>query len=281
MTANLLDFDLEGLAAFCEQLGEKRFRAVQLFRWIHQKGASDFDRDDRSRAQPARETASRLHHHRICLCFRARTRPTAPSNGCSMWVVAMRWKPCSSRKKTAAPCAFRPRPVVLWVAVFAPPATRAFRATSPPARSWPSCGMPSTSCASTSRRTERVITNVVMMGMGEPLQNYNALVPALRVMLDDHGYGLSRRRVTVSTSGVVPMMDRLAQDVPGGAGRVAARAQRCAAQRSGAAQPQVPDRRAAGRLPALTCPPRRATSSLSSTACSTASTTSPSTRRSC
>ena len=61
---------------------------------------------------------------------------------------------------------------------------------------------------------ERVISNVVMMGMGEPLQNYSALVPALRTMLDDHAYGLSRRRVTVSTSGVVPMMDRLSQDVP-------------------------------------------------------------------
>jgi 23S rRNA (adenine2503-C2)-methyltransferase len=58
--------------------------------------------------------------------------------------------------------------------------------------------------------TERVISNVVMMGMGEPLQNYAALVPALRVMLDDHAYGLSRRRVTVSTSGVVPMIERLA-----------------------------------------------------------------------
>lgn len=53
-----------------------------------------------------------------------------------------------------------------------------------------------------------------MMGMGEPLQNYTELLPALRVMLDDHGYGLSRRRVTVSTSGVVPMMDRLALDCP-------------------------------------------------------------------
>jgi 23S rRNA (adenine2503-C2)-methyltransferase len=62
--------------------------------------------------------------------------------------------------------------------------------------------------------TERVISNVVMMGMGEPLQNYSALVPALRSMLDDHGYGLSRRRVTVSTSGVVPMMDRLGLDAP-------------------------------------------------------------------
>ena len=62
--------------------------------------------------------------------------------------------------------------------------------------------------------SERVISNVVMMGMGEPLQNYSALVPALKVMLDDHGYGLSRRRVTVSTSGVVPMIDRLAVDCP-------------------------------------------------------------------
>jgi 23S rRNA (adenine2503-C2)-methyltransferase len=60
----------------------------------------------------------------------------------------------------------------------------------------------------------RAISNVVMMGMGEPLQNYSALVPALRVMLDDHAYGLSRRRVTVSTSGVVPMMDRLRTDCP-------------------------------------------------------------------
>jgi 23S rRNA (adenine2503-C2)-methyltransferase len=61
---------------------------------------------------------------------------------------------------------------------------------------------------------ERVISNVVMMGMGEPLQNFSALIPALRVMLDDHGYGLSRRRVTVSTSGVIPMMDRLGQECP-------------------------------------------------------------------
>jgi 23S rRNA (adenine2503-C2)-methyltransferase len=61
---------------------------------------------------------------------------------------------------------------------------------------------------------ERAIDNVVMMGMGEPLQNFGALVPALRVMLDDHGYGLSRRRVTVSTSGVVPMIDRLRESCP-------------------------------------------------------------------
>jgi 23S rRNA (adenine2503-C2)-methyltransferase len=61
---------------------------------------------------------------------------------------------------------------------------------------------------------ERAIDNVVMMGMGEPLQNVGALLPALRVMLDDHAYGLSRRRVTVSTSGVVPMIDRLRDECP-------------------------------------------------------------------
>jgi 23S rRNA (adenine2503-C2)-methyltransferase len=61
---------------------------------------------------------------------------------------------------------------------------------------------------------DRVITNVVMMGMGEPLQNLDAVVPALRLMLDDHAYGLSRRRVTVSTSGLTRQIDKLAQLVP-------------------------------------------------------------------
>ena len=60
----------------------------------------------------------------------------------------------------------------------------------------------------------RVISNVVMMGMGEPLLNYDQVLVALQLMLDDNAYGLSRRRVTVSTSGIVPMMDRLARDCP-------------------------------------------------------------------
>lgn len=63
-------------------------------------------------------------------------------------------------------------------------------------------------------KDERVISNVVMMGMGEPLANFDNVVTALRIMLDDHGYGLSRRRVTVSTSGMIPQMDRLKEEVP-------------------------------------------------------------------
>jgi 23S rRNA (adenine2503-C2)-methyltransferase len=68
--------------------------------------------------------------------------------------------------------------------------------------------------AQASTEGERIISNVVLMGMGEPLQNYEAVLPALRLMLDDDAYGLSRRRVTLSTSGMVPQIDRLAQDCP-------------------------------------------------------------------
>jgi 23S rRNA (adenine2503-C2)-methyltransferase len=62
--------------------------------------------------------------------------------------------------------------------------------------------------------SERVISNIVFMGMGEPLLNYDNVLGALRLLLEDNAYGLSRRRVTVSTSGVVPMMDRLGRDCP-------------------------------------------------------------------
>ena len=86
---------------------------------------------------------------------------------------------------------------------------------------------------------ERAITNVVFMGMGEPLQNYDALVPALRAMLDDHGYGLSRRRVTVSTSGVVPMIDRLREDCPVALAVSLHAPNDALARRSRAAEPQV------------------------------------------
>src|SRR5258706_452253 len=63
-------------------------------------------------------------------------------------------------------------------------------------------------------RGERVISNVVMMGMGEPLPNFDNVVSAMRIMLDDNAYGLSRRRVTLSTSGIVPAIDRLAAELP-------------------------------------------------------------------
>jgi len=213
MTVNLLDFDLEGLAAYCEQLGEKRFRAVQLFRWIHQKGAARFDE--------MTDLAKSLREKLPAVC-------------------SIDDLPVLSRQDSAAGTIkwlFDVRDGNAVETVFIPEDDRGTLCISSQAGCAVGCRFCSTGHQGFSRNlttgeilaqlwhaehflrkhlktTERVITNVVMMGMGEPLQNYNALVPALRVMLDDHGYGLSRRRVTVSTSGVVPMIDRLAKDCP-------------------------------------------------------------------
>ncbi len=111
----------------------------------------------------------------------------------------------------------------------------------------------------------RRVTNVVLMGMGEPLANFRNVVPALGILLDDFGFDLSRRRVTLSTSGLVPQIYKLAQVAQRRAGRVAARPRRCAAQRAGAHQSQAPDRRAAQRLLALSRLSKTAAASPSST----------------
>lgn len=213
MAVNLLDFDLEGLAALCERLGEKRFRAVQLFRWIHQKGASRFD-DMTDLAKSLREKLSDSAFLRPLPVISEHV----SADGTIKWLFDVGGGNAVE-------------------SVFIPEVDRATLCISSQAGCAVGCRFCSTGHQGFSRnlttgeilaqlwfaerslrarlaRDERVISNVVMMGMGEPLQNYDALIPALRVMLDDHGYGLSRRRVTVSTSGVVPMMDRLALDCP-------------------------------------------------------------------
>ena len=215
MPANLLDFDLEGLAAYCEGLGEKRFRATQLFRWIHQKGASRFDQIS-DLAKPLRD--------KLQSCAVVQGLPMisehVSADGTVKWLFDV-----------GAGDAIE--------TVFIPEVDRGTLCISSQAGCAVGCRFCSTGHQGFSRNLgtgeivaqlwqaehqlrvrlgkapgERVISNVVMMGMGEPLQNYAALLPALRVMLDDHGYGLSRRRVTVSTSGVVPMIERLQQDCP-------------------------------------------------------------------
>jgi len=212
-TANLLDFDLDGLAAFCEQLGEKRFRATQLFRWIHQRGASDFDQ----MSDLAKSLRQKL---KGCAEVRALTVLTehVSADGTIKWLfdvgdgnaVETVFIPEDDRGtlcvSSQAGCAVGCRFCSTGHQGFA----RNLKTSEILAQLWYAEHLLRRKFG----RDERVISNVVMMGMGEPLQNYNALVPALRAMLDDHGYGLSRRRVTVSTSGVVPMMDRLALDCP-------------------------------------------------------------------
>ncbi|KQQ96654.1 23S rRNA (adenine(2503)-C(2))-methyltransferase RlmN [Massilia sp. Leaf139] len=215
---NLLDFDPAQLVAYCADLGEKPFRAKQLQRWIHQFGASNFD-DMTDLAKSLREK------------LKTRATVTAPgiisdhtsTDGTRKWLVDVgngnavetvfipeenRGTLCiSTQAGCAVNCRFcstgkqgfnRNLTVAeiigqLWMAEFELRRTKGIEPGP---------------------KGERQITNVVMMGMGEPLLNYEPTATALKLMLDDNAYGLSRRRVTLSTSGVVPNIDKLAQDVP-------------------------------------------------------------------
>ena len=214
---DLLDFDLEGLATYVAGLGEKRFRAVQLFRWIHQKGAADFEQ----MSDLAKSLRSKLAGVAVVATPQLLSEHVS-ADGTTKWLFDVGHGDAVET-------------------VFIPEADRGTLCVSSQAGCAVGCRFCSTGHQGFSRNLgtaeivgqlwhaehtlrqrglaraasgERVISNVVMMGMGEPLQNYAALLPALRVMLDDHGYGLSRRRVTVSTSGVVPMIERLQRDCP-------------------------------------------------------------------
>lgn len=211
--ANLLDFDLEGLAAFCEGLGEKRFRATQLFRWIHQRGATNFDQ----MSDLAKSLRSKLQGLAEIKGLPVISEHVS-SDGTIKWLFDVGGGNAVE-------------------SVYIPEDDRATLCVSSQAGCAVGCRFCSTGHQGFSRnlttgeiiaqiwyaehtlrqrlgQSERIISNVVMMGMGEPLQNYSALIPALKIMLDDHGYGLSRRRLTVSTSGVVPMIERLMVDCP-------------------------------------------------------------------
>ena len=210
---NLLDFDLEGLVQWCAQLGEKRFRATQLFRWIHQKGQRNFS----AMSDLAQSLRDKLEQQATIASSPVLSQHES-ADGTIKWLFDVG---DGNAVET----------------VFIPETDRATLCISSQAGCAVGCRFCSTGHQGFSRnlttgeiiaqlwyaehflrkhlhRPDRVISNVVLMGMGEPLQNYAAVLPALKTMLDDHAYGLSRRRVTVSTSGVVPRIDRLAQDCP-------------------------------------------------------------------
>ncbi len=219
-SVNLLDLDAAGLVAYCDSLGEKAFRAKQLQRWIHQYNAVDFD----GMTDLAKSLRTKLKD-RAAIVMPPVVSDHVSADGTRKWLVDVG---NGNAVET----------------VFIPEETRGTLCVSSQAGCAVNCRFCSTGKQGFSRnlttgeiigqlrmaefalraalgrphapdnKGERVITNVVMMGMGEPLLNYDALVPALRLMLDDNAYGLSRRRVTVSTSGVVPMMDRLGADLP-------------------------------------------------------------------
>ncbi|MCA3642406.1 MAG: 23S rRNA (adenine(2503)-C(2))-methyltransferase RlmN [Methylobacterium sp.] len=219
-SVNLLDFDAEGLVAYCGSLGEKPFRAKQLQRWIHQYNAGDFD----GMTDLAKSLREKLKG-RASIVMPDIASDHVSTDGTRKWLIDVG---NGNAVET----------------VFIPEETRGTLCVSSQAGCAVNCRFCSTGKQGFSRnlstaeiigqlrmaefalraslgrapgpngKAERVVTNVVMMGMGEPLLNYSAVVPAMRLMLDDNAYGLSRRRVTLSTSGVVPMMDRLGAELP-------------------------------------------------------------------
>ena len=212
MPVNLLDFDAEGLTAWFAQQGEKPFRARQVLRWIHQRGESDFN--------AMTDIAKSLREKLPALAV------VSPPP-----VVSDKQSEDGTRKFL-----FDVGNHNAVETVFIPEDDRGTLCVSSQAGCALECAFCSTGRQGFNRNLttaeiigqlwqanralgfqaggERIISNVVLMGMGEPLANFDSLVPALRLMLDDNAYGLSRRRVTVSTSGIVPAMDRLAESCP-------------------------------------------------------------------
>jgi len=208
--ANLMNLDRPAMAEFFGGLGEKRFRADQVVKWIHQLGVADFDAMT-NLSKPLRER------------LRDTAEVTPPAVTGEHWSVD---GTCKWLMRLGDGNAIE--------TVFIPESDRSTLCVS----SQVGCALNCSFCA-TARQgfarnlstaeiigqlwtaNERLragdgarITNVVLMGMGEPLLNYDAVVGAMRLMLDDFAYGLSRRRVTLSTAGLVPGIDRLKQDCP-------------------------------------------------------------------
>lgn len=201
---NLLNLDRKGLEAFFAELGEKPFRATQVLKWIHQEGVSDFElMSNLSKALRAR-LADIAEVRLPEIVFEQKS-----EDGTYKWVLELNGQ---NRIET----------------VFIPEEGRGTLCVS----SQVGCALECTFCSTAQQGFNRNLstaeiigqvwvaakalkgkanlTNVVMMGMGEPLLNFNNTVSALNLMMDDFAYGLAKRRVTVSTSGVVPALLRLA-----------------------------------------------------------------------
>jgi 23S rRNA (adenine2503-C2)-methyltransferase len=224
---NLLNYNQPQLADYFASIGEKPFRAKQLMRWMHHFGVHDFTQMT-DIAKPLREKLA------------VETEITLPNvqleqisnDGTRKWLIGVNNKVTDDKNGVANSIE----------TVFIPEDDRGTLCIS----SQVGCALACTFCstgaqgfnrnlsvaeiigqlaiANKSLRSEsgydllsandRIISNVVMMGMGEPLANYDNVVTAMQIMLDDSAYGLSRRRVTLSTSGIVPVMDKLKEDCP-------------------------------------------------------------------
>lgn len=203
---NLLNLDRQAMEGFFAELGEKPFRAVQLTKWIHQRGIADFD------AMTDLSKALRAKLREVCevrlpeAIFDQRS-----ADGTRKWLLRL-------DGGNAIETVFIPEPSRGTLCVssqvgcalecsFCSTATQGFNRNLSVAEIIGQLRFATAALAEEGLN----ITNVVFMGMGEPLLNFNNVVAAVNLMIDDHAYGLSKRRVTISTSGVVPALYRLAE----------------------------------------------------------------------
>jgi 23S rRNA (adenine2503-C2)-methyltransferase len=210
---NILGMNLPTLTAFLAQHGEKAFRAKQVYQWIHQRGVAEFS----AMTNLAKSLRLTLEAEAEIQAMPVLAEQLS-QDGTRKWLLSVgsgnaveavyipeetRGTLCiSTQAGCAVDCAF--------CATGKQGFNRNLTAAEIISQLWHA----NNTLAHAENNLERRITNVVLMGMGEPLLNYDQTVLALRMMLDDCAYGLSKRRVTVSTSGVVPMMDRLMNDCP-------------------------------------------------------------------
>ncbi len=212
MAENLLNFDAQQLADWFAEQGEKPFRARQVLRWIHRMGEPNFA----AMTDIAASLREKLQQQ-ACVTAPVVQREEISSDGTRKWLLNVG---TGNAIET----------------VYIPEAERGTLCVSTQAGCALDCSFCSTGKQGFNRNLSTAeiigqlwwanrqigkdangnwpISNVVFMGMGEPLLNFSNTVSALRLMLDDNAYGLSRRRVTVSTSGIVPAMDRLREECP-------------------------------------------------------------------
>ncbi len=206
---NLVGLSREELTAAMAEIGQPAFRARQLWHWIYHRGATDF---------AAMTNLSK--EFRAALAEQFMRRPAGGLGGSAVdrrhaqvaaasSATARKWRPSTSRKRTAARCASPRRSAARSPASSATPARSAWCATCRAPEivgqimlardhlgEWPS------------PKDGRMLSNIVMMGMGEPLYNYDNVAKALKIVMDHEGIAISRRRITLSTAGVVPMIER-------------------------------------------------------------------------
>ncbi|MGM0563920.1 MAG: 23S rRNA (adenine(2503)-C(2))-methyltransferase RlmN [Pseudomonadota bacterium] len=219
---NLLDLDYEQLKAFFLDRGEKAFRATQLMKWIHHRCVDDFD-EMTDLSKSLREMLKREAEVRAPEVVLEQQ----SADGTRKWVLELEAQNTASRNTPAMGNKIE--------MVFIPEEGRGTLCVSSQVGCSLDCSFCSTARQGFSRNLSAAeivgqvwqakrtlltlgqgerLTNVVMMGMGEPLMNYRPVIQSVNTMMDDRGYGLSKRKVTISTSGIVPAMERMIEDTP-------------------------------------------------------------------